>query len=90
MYNFTVPMALVDFIPVLLFGAAAILLLRDLKMGKAAYALFAAGVIDIFCAGFPIKHRVDCQEVVFSPRRREAFNGALQGVRVAFCYGFRA
>ena len=45
-------MALVDFIPVLLFGAAAILLLRDLKMGKAAYALFAAGVIDIFCAGF--------------------------------------
>ena len=52
MYNFTVTMALVDFIPVLLFGAAAILLLRDLKMGKAAYALFAAGVIDIFCAGF--------------------------------------
>ena len=45
-------MALVDFIPVLLFGAAAVLLLRDLKMGKAAYALFAAGVIDIFCAGF--------------------------------------
>ena len=52
MYNFTVTMALVDFIPVLLFGAAAILLLRDLKMGKAAYALFAAGVIDVFCAGF--------------------------------------
>ena len=45
-------MALVDFIPVLLFGAAAVLLLRDLKMGKAAYALFAAGVTDIFCAGF--------------------------------------
>ena len=52
MYNFTVSMALVDFIPVLLFGAAAVLLLRDLKMGKAAYALFAAGVTDIFCAGF--------------------------------------
>lgn len=52
MYDFTVTMALVDFIPVLLFGAAAILLLRDLKMGKAAYALFAAGVINIFCAGF--------------------------------------
>ena len=45
-------MALVDFIPVLLFGTAAVLLLRDLKMGKVAYALFAAGVIDIFCAGF--------------------------------------
>ena len=52
MYNFTVTMALVDFIPVLLFGAAAILLLRDLKMNKTAYALFAAGVIDVFCAGF--------------------------------------
>ena len=52
MYNFTVTMALADFIPVLLFGAAAVLLLRDLKMDKAAYALFAAGVTDIFCAGF--------------------------------------
>lgn len=52
MYEFTVPMALVDFLPVALFGAAAVLLLRDLKMGKTAYALFAAGVIDIFAAGF--------------------------------------
>lgn len=52
MYEFTVPMALVDFLPVALFGAAAVLLLRDLKMGKTAFTLFAAGVIDIFAAGF--------------------------------------
>ncbi len=52
MYEFTVPMALVDFLPVALFGAAAVLLLRDLKLGKTAYAFFAAGVIDIFAAGF--------------------------------------
>ena len=53
-YEFSVPMALVDFIPVFLFGAAAVLLLRDLysKMVKGAYALFAAGVIDVFMAGF--------------------------------------
>ncbi len=52
MYEFTVPMALVDFLPVALFGAAAVLLLRDLKMGKTAFTLFATGVIDIFAAGF--------------------------------------
>ena len=47
-------MALTDFIPVLLFGAAAVLLQRDLysKMVKGAYALFAAGTIDVFMAGF--------------------------------------
>ena len=46
-------MALVDYIPVALFALAALILLRDLynKMSKAAYALFAAGVIDIACAG---------------------------------------
>lgn len=51
--EFTVPMALVDYIPVALFALAALILLRDLynKMSKAAYALFAAGVIDIACAG---------------------------------------
>ena len=54
MYNFTVPMALVDFIPVLFFGIAAVLLLGDLKnkMGAAAFTLFAAGTVNIFCAGF--------------------------------------
>ena len=46
-------MAIVDFIPVLLFAAAAILLQRDLydKMSKGAFALFAAGTIDVICAG---------------------------------------
>ena len=54
MNDFSVTMALVDYIPVLLFAAAALLLQRDLynKMNKGAIALFAAGTIDIFCAGF--------------------------------------
>ncbi len=54
MYQFSVPMALVDYIPVLFFGAAAVLLQLDLywKMRKDAFALFAAGTINIFCAGF--------------------------------------
>lgn len=50
----TVPMALVDYIPVFLFAAAGIILLRDLynKMSKGAYALLAACIIDITIAGF--------------------------------------
>lgn len=50
----SVLMALVDFIPVALFLAAAILLQRDLynKMSKGAFALFAAGGIVVFVAGF--------------------------------------
>lgn len=46
-------MALVDFVPVGLFLAAAILLQRDLynKMSKGAFALFAAGTLVIFVAG---------------------------------------
>lgn len=54
MYTFTIPMALMDFIPVLFFGYAAALLQRDLydKMHKSHFALFAAGTIDIFAAGF--------------------------------------
>ena len=30
-YVFTVPMALADFVPVILFGISAVLLIRDLK-----------------------------------------------------------
>ena len=54
MYNFTIPMALMDFVPVLCFGYAAALLQRDLydKMRKSHFALFAAGTINIFAAGF--------------------------------------
>ena len=51
---YSVPMALIDFIPVLLLCGAAVVLQRDLysKMVKGAYALFAAGTIDVFMAGF--------------------------------------
>ena len=53
MHDFSISMALIDFIPVLFFAAASVLLLRDLynKMSKGAFALFSAGVIDITLAG---------------------------------------
>ena len=46
MYHFSIPMALMDYVPVVFFGVTAIMLLRDLynKMGRGVYALFAAGV----------------------------------------------
>jgi hypothetical protein len=51
--HFSVSMALVDYIPVIFFAIGAIILLRDLynKMGKGAFALFSAGVIDVTMAG---------------------------------------
>ena len=54
MYNFTVPMALMDFVPVIFFGVTAVILLRDLynKMCKGNYALLAAGAVNVFLAGF--------------------------------------
>lgn len=53
MKDFSVAMALVDYIPVLLFGIAAVILQKDLynKMRKDAFALFAAGTINVFSAG---------------------------------------
>jgi hypothetical protein len=53
MNDFSISMALVDYIPVVFFAIAAIILLRDLydKMSKGAYALFSAGVIDVAIAG---------------------------------------
>ena len=53
MKDFSVSMALVDYIPVIFFAVAAVILMRDLynKMSKGAFALFAAGSIDIVCAG---------------------------------------
>ena len=53
MNDFSVSMAIVDFIPVFLFGQAAAILMRDLynKMTKASFALFAAGSINVFSAG---------------------------------------
>ena len=54
MYHVTIPMALMDYIPVICFGIAAWLLQKDLysKMPPSAFALFAAGTINIFAAGF--------------------------------------
>ena len=54
MYNFSVPMALMDFVPVIFFAVTSVLLLGDLynKMGKGTYALFAAGCVNVFLAGF--------------------------------------
>ena len=53
MKEYSVSMALVDFVPVILFAVAAIMLQRDLyfKMSKGAFALFAAGTIDIVFSG---------------------------------------
>ena len=53
MKDFTIPMALVDFIPVVLFAIAMIILQRDMynKMSKSAFALFATGTINVTCAG---------------------------------------
>ena len=53
MKDFSIIMALVDFIPVVLFAVAAIVLQRDLYnvMSKGAFALFAAGTINVIVAG---------------------------------------
>ena len=53
MNDFSVGMALFDYIPVIFFALGAVILLCDLynKMSKCAFALFAAGVIDVVMAG---------------------------------------
>ena len=53
MNGITVPMAIVDFIPVVLFFAATVLLQRDLynKMVKGAYALLATGSVMVLIGG---------------------------------------
>ena len=54
MYNVSIPMALMDYIPVAFFAVTGLILLGDLygKMCKGTYAIFAAGVINVFTAGF--------------------------------------
>ncbi len=54
MYEFSIPMALMDYLPVAFFAVTMVLLQRDLynKLVKGAYTLFAAGTINVFCAGF--------------------------------------
>lgn len=50
----SIPMAILDFVPVFLFLTAAVLIQRGLyeKMSKGAFALLSAGTIMVFCAGF--------------------------------------
>lgn len=52
--EYSVSMALVDYIPVVCFLIGAVALQRTLyaAMAKGAFALFAAGTIDVFAAGF--------------------------------------
>ena len=54
MHDFSIAMGLMDFVPVAFFAVTAVILLRDLynKMFKGAYALLAAGTINVFTAGF--------------------------------------
>jgi hypothetical protein len=54
MYNFSVAMGLMDFVPVCFFAVTAVVLLGDLynKMCKGTYGLFAAGCFNVFLAGF--------------------------------------
>ncbi len=53
-YEFTLLMGLVDFLPVILFAISMVLMQRDLynKMPKYAFACFAAGTINVLIAGF--------------------------------------
>ena len=53
MYNVSVPMALMDFVPVVFFGISAAILRRDLfnKMSRQIFSLFSAGTFFIFMAG---------------------------------------
>ncbi len=52
--EYTVIMAVEDFIPVVLFFIASMILMRDLYdiMVKGAYALFCSGSIMVFIGGF--------------------------------------
>ena len=54
MKDFSIAMALVDYIPVVFFGLGAANLMQCLynKMTKASFSLFAAGSINVFMAGF--------------------------------------
>ncbi len=54
MREFSVVMGLVDYIPVLLFAVSGVLMMRDLyrALPKYGFAMLAAGLINVFCAGF--------------------------------------
>jgi hypothetical protein len=54
MPDFSIGMALFDYIPVLFFAVGAIILLGDLynKMSKMVFAIFSSGVLNVMLAGF--------------------------------------
>lgn len=54
MPDFSIGMALFDYIPVLFFAIGAIILISDLynKMSKFVFAVFASGVMNVMLAGF--------------------------------------
>ncbi len=54
MKEYSLVMSLIDYIPVFLFTSAVVILIRSLynKMSKGAFALFAAGTVDVIAAGF--------------------------------------
>ena len=54
MPDFSVGMALFDYIPVIFFGIGAVILLGDLynKMSKIVFAIFSCGVMNVMLAGF--------------------------------------
>ena len=54
MYDFSIGMALVDYIPVLFFAIGAMILIGDLynKMNKIVFAIFSSGVMNVMLAGF--------------------------------------
>ena len=81
MYNFTIPMALMDYIPVAFFGVAALLLQLDLygKMRKDAFAMFAAGTINIFLAGF-LEAAVCCRYLRFRGAEHHVPAGAVHRI----------
>ena len=53
MYDFSIAMALVDFIPVVFFAVSAVLMMRRFyyQMPKYGFAMLAAGTINVFSAG---------------------------------------
>ena len=54
MHDFSVGMALFDYIPVAFFAFGALILISDLynKMSKIVFAIFSAGVMNVMLAGF--------------------------------------
>ena len=54
MHDFSVGMALFDYIPVAFFAIGALILIGDLynKMSKIVFAIFASGVMNVMLAGF--------------------------------------